>query len=140
VRSPLETLAPPRARRGVPVPLAFVFLMLGVLLGFQAALQMRPAPQPASVDEAVRLGLNVTQRGDNIQLTWNRDAAVVRSSQRAVLVIWDGDSQQSAELDSITLRSGNVVYRRITSRVRFRLEVFLAGGSSVSETADWRLP
>jgi hypothetical protein len=124
----------------MPLPLAFVFLMLGVLLGFQAALQLRPPPPAASVDEAVRLGLNVSQQGDNIQLNWNRDAPVIRASQRAVLVIWDGASQQSTNLDSITLRSGNVVYRRITRGGRFRLEVFLPGGGTVSETAEWRLP
>jgi hypothetical protein len=139
-RSPHEGMAPRRGIRGMPLPLAFVFLMLGVLLGFQAALQLQPPPPAASVDEAVRLGLNVSQHGDNLQLNWNRDAPVVRGSQGAVLVIWDGASQQSTNLDSITLRSGNVVYRRITRGGRFRLEVFLPGGSTVSETAEWRLP
>jgi hypothetical protein len=138
--SPLETLAPPRAKRGIPLPLAFVFLTLGVLLGFQAALQMRPASQAVPVEDSVRLGLRATEHGDNIQVNWNRDAAVVQVARHGVLVIWDGDARQSADLDAATLHSGNVVYRRITRTVRFRLEVFLPGGSTVSDTVDLRAP
>jgi hypothetical protein len=140
VLAPLEPPAPRRPSRGMPLPLAFVFLMLGVLLGFQAALQIRPAPQPASIEESVRLGLRVTAEGDSVQVNWNRDAAVVQMARHGVLVIWDGDARQSTDLDATTLHSGNVVYRRITRTVRFRLEVFLPGGSTVSDTADLRLP
>ncbi len=140
IASPLETMAPPRGRRSVPLPLAFVFLLLGVLLGFQAALQMRPEPQPQSPETLVRLGLHVVQRGDNLQVNWNRDSVFIQPAQRAVLFIWDGADQKSTELDAATLRSGNVVYRRITSAVSFRLEVFLPSGRTVSETCEWRLP
>ncbi|MEN6602430.1 MAG: hypothetical protein ABFD86_08420 [Bryobacteraceae bacterium] len=129
-----------RTRRRVPLPLAFIFLLLGVLLGFQAALQMRPAPQPASVEDAVRLGLSIKQRGDNIQLTWNRGSPVILTAQRARLTIFDGDAQQATDLDSATLRSGNVIYRHITRAVRFRLEVFVPSGNSVVETAEWIAP
>ncbi len=138
--SPLESLAPPRNKRRIPLPLAFVFLLLGILLGFQAALQMRPAPQPATIEETVRLGLTVAQRGNNIQLNWNRSSTLVAAAQRAVLYIWDGATQQSTDLDAATLRGGNVVYRRITGTVRFRLELYLANGVSVSETTEWRMP
>ncbi len=137
---PLETLTPRRARRRTPLPLAFVFLTLGVLLGFQAALQMRPASPVVSVEDSVRLGLRVTEHGNNIQLNWNRNATVVQVAQHGVLVISDGDARQSTDLDATTLHSGNVVYRRVTHTVRFRLEVFLPGGSTVSETVDFRAP
>lgn len=138
--SPPLPPSPRRTRRRVPLPLAFIFLLLGVLLGFQAALQMRPAPQPASVEEAVRLGLSIKQRGDNIQVTWNRGSPLILTAQRARLTISDGDAQQSTDLDSITLRSGNVIYRHITRAVRFRLEVFMPSGNSVVETTEWIAP
>ena len=138
--SPFQSLEPRRPKRTVPLPLAFVFLMLGVLLGFQAALQMRPAPRAVSIEESVRLGLRITVQGDSVQVNWNRDAAVVQMAHRGVLVIWDGDARQSTDLDATTLHTGNVVYRRITRTVRFRLEVFLPSGSTVSDTADLRLP
>ena len=112
----------------------------GVLLGFQAALQMRPASRVVPIEDSVRLGLRVTEQGDNVQVNWNRDAAVVQVAQHGVLVIWDGEARQSTNLDAATLHSGNVVYRRITRTVRLRLEVFLPGGSTVSDTADLRLP
>jgi hypothetical protein len=124
----------------MPLPLAFVFLTLGVLLGFQAALQMRPASPAVSVEDSVRLGLRVTEHGNNIQLNWNRNATVVQVAQQGVLVISDGDARQSTDLDAAALHSGNVVYRRVTHTVRFRLEVFLPGGSTVSETVDFRAP
>jgi hypothetical protein len=137
---PLQTMEPKRPRRAVPLPLAFVFLMLGLLLGFQAALQLRPASRTVSIEESVRLGLRVTGEGESVQVNWNRDAAVVQMARHGVLVIWDGDARKSTDLDATTLHSGNVVYRRITHNVRFRLEVSLPSGSTVSDTADLRLP
>jgi hypothetical protein len=140
VLSPLEALAPRRAKRRAPIPFAFVFLTLGVLLGFQAALQLRQAPQAVPIEETVRLGLQVTQRGDNIQLNWNRNGPAFQAAQHAVLQIWDGETRQTADLDAATLRGGNVVYRGITRTVRFRMEVYMPGGGTVSETAEWRAP
>ena len=119
------------------VPLSFIFLLLGVLLGFQAALTLRPQAAAGSSDP-FNLQLNVSKEGDNLNVRWDRQGAAVRSASRGVLVILDGNYNKKVELDSNQLQTGSVVYRHNSSEVRFRFEVYPHDRDMITETIDWK--
>ncbi len=118
------------------VPLSFIFLLLGVLLGFQAALTLRP--QAAGGGDPFNLQLNVSKEGDNLNVRWDRQGLAVRSATRGVLVIVDGSYSKKVELDSNQLQTGSVVYRHNSSEVRFRFEVYPRERDLIVETIDWK--
>ncbi len=132
---PVETRR--KSRNGwVWVPLSFIFLLLGVLLGFQAALSMRPQ-LPAGSNEPYNLNVTVTQNGGNLQVKWDRQALAIRTAQKGVLTIEDGTYSKPVPLNASELQSGSVVYPPQSKQVRFRLEVSVSPRDSVSETVEW---
>jgi hypothetical protein len=115
---------PSKARAGwFWIPLSFVFLLLGVALGFQVALSLsnhkpaEPAADPYSLD------LTVVQFGANLHLNWNPDAAAIKGASSGQLEIEDGNSTKIIELSRDDLARGSVLYRQASGTVRFRLEV-----------------
>ena len=127
-----------RGRGGwVWVPLSFIFLLLGVLLGFQAAQSMRPQLPPGS-NEPYKLNVSVTRSGNNLQVKWDRQALAVRTAQKGLLTIEDGTYSKPVPLNSFDLQSGSVVYPPYSDHVRFRLDVMVNARDTVSETVDWR--
>ncbi|MBI4890538.1 MAG: hypothetical protein HY821_07925 [Acidobacteria bacterium] len=121
------------------IPLSFVFLLLGVVLGFQIALSYHSQQGRASVPEPYALELSAVQFGDNLHLKWNTEAAAFRSAKRGVLHIQDGDNSKVVELRQEDLSRGGVLYRNATSNVTFRLEIFPRERVSVSESVELRL-
>lgn len=119
------------------VPLSFIFLLLGVLLGFQAALSMRPQ-LPQGSNEPYNLDVSVTQSGNNLQVRWNRQALAVRTAQKGLLTIEDGTYSKPVPLNGFDLQSGSVVYPPYSNHVRFRLDVMVNARDTVTETVDWR--
>ena len=78
-----------KARRGwIWVPLSFIFLLLGVVLGFQAALTMNH--RTGANAEAYNISLTVTPANGDLQVTWNREAQAIRAASKGVLTIEDG--------------------------------------------------
>ena len=134
---PPET-APLNKRRGWAwVPLSFIFLLLGVLLGVQATLSMRPQ-LPAGSNEPYKLNLTAAKSGDNLQIKWDRQALAIRNAQRGMLTITEGNSSKRVALNALDLQSGTVVYPPFSDRVSFRLDVYLNNGREVlSENFDW---
>jgi hypothetical protein len=66
----------------------------------------------------------VDHSGSDLLLNWNRDSNVARNGQHAVLQVFDGDRQQSYELDRAQLASGNgLVYSPLTKDVSFQMSV-----------------
>jgi hypothetical protein len=126
-----------RARSGwVWIPLSFVFLLLGVVLGFQAALTMSPkAAGRSAVDYG--LGLTVTREGANLSVRWDREAAAVKAAQKGVLEIEDGGYTKPVDLDQAQLSNGNILFTNSTGVVRFRLTVYPQAGVSVIQTMEW---
>jgi len=118
-------------------PLSFIFLLLGVLLGFQAALSMRP-PLPPGSNDPYNLNLSVTRNGNNLQVKWDRQSLAVRTAQRGLLTIEDGKFSKPVPLSPADLQSGSVVYPPSTDRVTLRLDVMVSGRDTVSETLEWR--
>lgn len=119
------------------VPLSFIFLLLGVLLGFQAALTLRPQTVAGSSDP-FDLQLNVSKEGENLNVRWDRQSRAIRTATGGVLVIVDGLYNKTVELDPNQLQTGTVVYRHNSGQVRFRLEVYPSARDMLIETVDWK--
>jgi hypothetical protein len=129
-----------KPRRGlIWAPLSFIFLLIGILLGFQAAISMRP--RAAGGAEPYNIALKVTQSGSDLQLTWDRQSLAIRSAQRGVLTIDDGAYNKPTNLAAGELQGGSVViYRPVTTHVRFRLDLSMKDRDNLSETIEWKGP
>jgi hypothetical protein len=132
---------PPQTRKSrveslwVRMAILAALLSLGSWLGFLAARQYHRWVPKSIANDPFSLGLAVMEYGDNLHLSWNRNAPAIRIAERGILLIADGDQNRSLELDEGQLRNGSVIYRRLAGPIRFRLEVFLRGGNrSVTET------
>jgi hypothetical protein len=124
-----------RPRGGwVWIPLSFVFLLLGVVLGFQAALTM--GPRTGSGGEYA-LGLTVTKDGNNLSVKWDRDAPAVRAAQKGVLEIEDGGFSKPVDLDAAQLRNGSIIFTNSSKNVRFQLTVYPQARVSITQTMVW---
>jgi hypothetical protein len=135
---PLEGASDPSASRAKSwfwLPLSFIFLLLGVLLGFQAALSFHP--QPPTAAEYFSIGMSAEKSGDEVHVKWNRQAAAIRTAQRGILTIEDGRYSKMLDLDPGQLQNGSVVYRRSSSTVRFRLQLFSGPRDTLTETVEW---
>lgn len=131
---------PEQVRRSwVWIPLSFVFLMLGVLIGFQVAIHgLKPPTKPAPVPhpiETVSLGLNVLHLPDETNVTWNRNSPIIRAAIRGVLHIREGAYYRAVDLRAADLRNGSVIVRKVTHKVEFRLEVYQKDNLYVSESS-----
>jgi len=117
------------------LPLSFIFLLIGVLLGFQAALAFHTSPpQP----DPYNLKLAVTKAENALAVKWDHGAGAVRTAQLGKLSIDDGPQHRTVDLGPAELTSGSVVYAPTTRNVRFRLDVFPTRNSIVSQTVDWQ--
>jgi hypothetical protein len=119
------------------IPLFFIFLLLGVALGFQLALSIGFKPTGGAGAPDYSLSLSVTNTGDNLSVKWNRQAPPVRAAQSGLLEIEDGNSTKSVDLDAAQLQNGSIIYRNSSDTVRFRLVVYPKTGVSVTETVEW---
>jgi hypothetical protein len=133
--------APPsRFRSGwVWLPLSFIFLLLGVVLGFQIAIGYRSSQPADPAADPYLLDLSAVKFGENIHLKWNTEAAAMKRAQRGVLTIDDGGNAKTVELSKDDLGRGSVLYRHVSGTVRFRLDIFPRERNTVSEMLDVRL-
>jgi hypothetical protein len=127
-----------RSRRNVWIPLSFIFLLVGVLVGLQVAFVWRPIVSPQPVRDAYTLALAASRSGENLHIRWDRTALPVRSAQRGVLTIVDGTYNTTVDLDVAQLNNPNVFYRNVSGSVKLKLEVFTRDRTCVSETLEWR--
>ncbi|MBI3209223.1 MAG: hypothetical protein HYZ37_10040 [Candidatus Solibacter usitatus] len=125
-------------RAGFWIPLSFIFVLLGVLLGFQAALSYKPAKAAGLLNDPYGLALSAGRSGDFIAVHWDRFSFPVRAAQRGVLTITEGTFERKVDLDVLQLQNPTVYYRNQSDAVRFRLDVYTKDKISVSETLDWR--
>jgi hypothetical protein len=133
-----EPAAPaPKLKRNVWIPLSFIFMLVGVMLGFQAAISLRPAGSAAvGGREPFLLSLTAEKSGNTVNLLWDRQAPVILKARSGLLTIADGSFNKSLDLDPSQLQNGSVIYRYLTNRVTFRLEVFSRNRASVVETVE----
>ena len=127
-----------RIRKGwVWLPLSTVFLVLGLVLGFEVSLNFRPRPAAPAAAE-FSLGLSAAKSEDNLNVRWNREAAAVRAAQKGLLEIDDGGFAKPVDLDMAHLQNGGIIYRNSSKTVRFRLTVYLSERITVVESLEWR--
>ena len=121
-------------RRPWPV-LPIILLLIGMLLGYQAALSVRSPRSP------YELALTLRQSGSELQLKWDGESPVIRNAQKGTLTIEDGSDVKSTNLTRTDLQGGSAMsYRPLSKHVRFRLDVFPTAHNSVSEAIDWISP
>ncbi|MBS1832373.1 MAG: hypothetical protein JST65_06665 [Acidobacteria bacterium] len=126
----------PRTKRNwVWFPLSFIFLLLGVLLGFQAALTFNGGK--ATSQDPYSLSLGVERRQSDLIVRWDRTNGAVRTSSKGVLDIQDGPYSKRVDLDSSQLQTGSVIYRFSSPKGKFKLELYPKDRVVMSETIDW---
>jgi hypothetical protein len=130
--SPVET-HPSKSRTGMWLVASFMFLLLGVLLGYEAS--RITAPQRAASDFA--LSLAVERTGENLTVRWNPEARAIVAASKGVLEIEDGGETKRVELDRANLSSGSLVYRNMTGKVDFRLMVYFNAHLSLTDALQW---
>jgi hypothetical protein len=108
---------------------------LGVLLGFQASLTLRPQ---TPTGDPFNVGLTVTREGDNLSVRWDRQAPAIRAATQGLLVIQDGATNRPVSLSSDQLQTGSVVYPHKAGEVDFRLELTLRSKSVLVQKLDWK--
>jgi hypothetical protein len=140
VAPPAASRRPLWPSRWVQAPLRVFLLaawcLIAYLSGYAAGRQIdkvapRAAPPPR---DPYALSLLVLQYGDNLHLTWDRQARPIAAAERGSLLISDVGQSRTLDLSAEQLRHGAVAYHQLSDRVRFRLEVFLPGRRSVSES------
>ena len=119
------------------LPLTFLFLLLGVALGYQLA-QTMGARAAAAAAQDLSLTLSAKRNADNLSVTWNRFAPSIRAAQKGLLEIDDGGYTKPVSLDAAQLQNGNLIYHNATNTVRFRLTVYPQARVSVVETFEWK--
>jgi hypothetical protein len=124
-------------RKWFLIPLSFVFLLLGVVAGFQAALVLQRAEADKVAYESLGLGLEASRQADGILLRWDTNAPAVRYGKNAKLYIEDGEFRKTVALDSAQLQNGSVKYRGGTASIGFRLEVETQRRGFVTETLQF---
>jgi hypothetical protein len=133
----------PRRRLGKVIhllwlPVFILLVSLGGWLGTEGAHRLGSGQKRETGVNPYALGLGVTEYGDNLHLTWDRNAPAMPYAERGILLISDGEQNRILELDLRRLRGGSVMYRRLTGPVRFRLELYLKGSRTLSEV--WEPP
>lgn len=132
--SPAEPSAKKAPHKGnVWIPLSFIFLLLGIVLGFQTAITTRIS-RAGGTANPYALGLRLTRNGHNIHVRWDRSSPAIRAARRGVLTITDGSINKSVDLDATTLQNGSVIYRHLSDTLSFRLEAYPAENASVAES------
>ena len=136
------TEAPPKSKgvRGgwVWIPLSFIFMLLGVVVGVQIALSMRPKQPPNPWLEAWDMTLQVKRSGEELVVTWDPLAPAVRNATRGALVIQSRGETRTIDLRGSQLQGGSVIYRGVPERVLVRLEVYPREHAVVSEIAEFK--
>jgi len=126
-----------RPRGWVWLPLIFLFMLLGAVLGYEWALTVG-ARAAAIGGQELSLSLSVKKSGDNLRVSWSRVSPAVRYAQRGLLEIDDGGYTRPVALDAAQLQNGSLIYRSVSDSVRFRMTVFPQARVSVVETLEWK--
>ncbi len=126
-------------RRFVWPSIAFACLVAGAVLGYVGARSSRSLADALAASQPYGLGLIAESAGDNLHVKWNRDTPTIQEAQRGRLYISDGTFTKAVDLDQGQLRHGSVIYRRLSGRVKFRLEVARPDRLTISETVELSL-
>ncbi len=121
------------------IPLSFVFVLVGLVLGMliTASVGMR-LPVASSSQNPYSLGMSAAPSGQGLLLRWDRSSPAIEKTTGGQLLIRDGGAEKTVPLDPLQLRNGSVIYRNASPDVTFRLEVQTIGNATLSETVRFR--
>lgn len=119
------------------IPLSFVFLLLGIILGFQSALVLNRGDSERLAIKSLSLSLSAQKDADGVVIRWDRRSVAVQNARSGVLEIQEGDFKKTVSLDARQLKNGSVIYRNSDSVVGFRFEVLTQEGATVSESVEY---
>lgn len=132
-----EGPAPVVSRRSWRWLLVPGFLAIAIVGGFVAYRNLEDSKASASqtsLEPALPLRLSVSEKNNQLDVTWDRNALAVTRARRGVLSISDGSKRRDLELSGAQLRNGRVLYSRLSGDVNLRLEVFPEGEPNVVES------
>ena len=117
-------------------------IAFGGALGYKYATTLRQPDAQAAVPAADPYALNLaaSRAQGGISVTWNRDAAAIKSAVRGVLVVTEGTASREVRLGYSELRNGTVIYQNVAPEVKFRLELFFKEDRSLVESVSWQMP
>jgi hypothetical protein len=142
----LSILSAPKELKGLPDTagshgwrwlLVPAFLGIAGVAGFFAYQNLnnsKTPPGPVTAETALPLKLSVSEKQNQLDVTWDRNAPAIARARRGVLSISDGANRRDLELSGAQLRNGRVLYSRLSGDVNLRLEVFPEGQASVNES------
>lgn len=127
------------------------WLILAVIfagVGFLFLSQRGPRPHRVSasvprtfyVSKNTSLGLNLERQGDDLVLSWNRDALAIRTAVTGILALQAGGKYEDFVLAPQDLRSGKFTYRSAATQVNMRLHVYDANDRRTNDSALFSLP
>ncbi len=119
------------------IPLSFIFLLMGTVLGFQVALSVRSKVVDTPPVNPYALQLTATPSAESVHLRWDRNAPAVQNAENGRLVIEEDGRIKNVDLDAGHLRNGSVIYRQAGDRVSFRLELFLKERVTVAQSVEY---
>lgn len=131
---------PMKRNRWVWVPLSFIFLVLGVVLGFEIGLGFYRAQNLALTGDPYKIDLSVSRFGESYHLKWNPEAVAVRAAKRGELAVEEGATTKPMNLTTDDLARGGLIYRGTDQAERFRLTLFLRGRCAFSEVVETQPP
>jgi hypothetical protein len=79
------------------------------------------------------LNLLATDHGGQVRIEWDRQSRPVLASDKATLLIVDGDDKIETALSPELLHGGSMVYKRKSSNVEIRLRVLGADNDPIQE-------
>lgn len=121
---------PPLSRPRLRTAAAVAAILLGVGI---VEYQILSVPRGGSSRGENSAALKVERNGNYLQVSWDRNAAVVARSKEGTLVISDGQVRKEIKLEPAHLRAGAVAYAPTSEDVDFRLEL-RDGKRSVTES------
>jgi len=106
-------------------------LLIAIVLGIWALaagfrLSGRPSSRPT-------LNLVATDHRGQVRIEWDRKSKPVLASDKATLLIVDGDDKIETALSPALLHGGSMIYNRKSPNVEIRLRVFKADNDPIQE-------
>ena len=131
---------PGSSKRWIAIAGFLCLAAIGGYFGYRGLNDNKPsqpaAPPPVAAPKAAVLPLKlaVEEKGDQLDVTWDRNSTVISDAQRGVLNISDGGTQRELELTTAQLKGGSVLYSRVSGDVTLKLDVYRYGQDTVSES------
>ncbi len=122
------------------LPLSFVFLVLGVVAGFQSALMLNKDGLERAFSNNAGLELSAKVEDEKIMVRWDRSAAAIQNAASGTLRIVDGEFSKVVNLDSRQLQNGSVIYMNAENTVNFRLDVTTRQKTNITESVSYVPP